>query len=133
MDTDRAYAAGLIDGEGTIGLTARDGPFVSMSSTTSELTDFMHGLFGGHVTQRPARQEGHSAIWVWKVTGRRALSSLEAMLPYLRERHKRLKAEMLVGEWTALTPRNGKYSQEQRDAKAGFLERFRQVGCSRVC
>ncbi len=126
-EEDKAYAAGLIDGEGTIGITKRDGPFISMSSTTPELTDKMQSLFGGNITPRQPRQPTHKLAWVWQLRGRKALNALQLMGPYLLEKRKKAKALMLVEEWIAVTPRNGKYTVEQAATKVGFIARFKAI------
>ncbi len=133
-ETDVAYCAGLVDGEGTIGLTKRDGPFISVASTEWALVYAMKHIFfsSGHIVERKARSSKHKNCFVWKVVGNTALDILELLLPYLREPYKRQKAKLLTEQYKLVTKRNGKYTVEERLKKLAFEEEFRAIGCSRV-
>jgi len=129
-----AYSAGLMDGEGTVALiykykTSRyRWPHVALPSCTSELTAFLKEQFGGCVSGKKARKKNHSPSATWAVTGDRALSFLQKVLPYLREPEKIRRAQMLVKDYKKLTPRNGRYTEEQRQAKLTFEHRFFEEG-----
>jgi len=130
-NTILAYAAGLIDGEGSISLprnyktSAFRRPLVSVASTTIELVDFMKLHFGGCVcTKRSKKFDHHKTAYQWAIQYQKAITVLAQLLPYLQVPSKRQRATMLVNEFSALTPKNGKYTPEQRSAKLMFEERF---------
>lgn len=109
METDLAYAAGLIDGEGTIVIekATHDAPWVENSKrqylrrrkhngtryrthvtitiTKRAVCDWMEERFGGHiyVEGRRAANRGHSDVWIWRVTGDNASVFLGLIRPYL--------------------------------------------------
>ena len=130
--SDAAYAAGLIDGEGSVLLTRLSGgeyraPVVSMPSTTRELTDYMHATFGGHVVFRKARRPRWSDAWVWNIRSNACLTFLDIIFPYMRENRKRARAELLLTEYKTVTKRNGKYSECDIARKRAFEDAFMSI------
>ena len=91
-----AYTAGLIDGEGYIGLIPHSvtknsfSPKVKVASTNIELVEFLHNNFGGHldklrVYSQPNRKM--SAMWTLS-NGINVGPFLKSLLPYLRVKNK---------------------------------------------
>lgn len=132
--TQKAYVAGIIDGEGTITLTrlyknARwKTPIVSVSSTTQEILEFLRGLYGGPIVKHKTYQPHHKQSWSWRLERRRAIQLCEDILPFLLEPEKRYRAALLVQEYVEVTPRNGHYSQKMCAAKEDFEYRFFHPG-----
>jgi hypothetical protein len=131
---DHIYAAGLIDGEGTITLSrsgSRDlyrHPVVSVPSTTPALVEAMKTLFGGSISKKRPSKLGHTLSQSWKVRFDAAIVCLERVTPYLREPEKIRRARLILDEFKQLTIRNGKYTKAQRIAKLDFEKRFFQDG-----
>jgi len=129
-DTDCAYIAGIIDGEGTITLTRFSSdarwrvPIVSVSSTIREILEFLRGCCGGAIASRRSREAHHKPSWSWKLERLRAVTLCERILPYLREPEKRYRAELLIEKYRKVTPRNGRYQEEQVKEKELFEEMF---------
>lgn len=125
---DLAYTAGLIDGEGTITMLKTESPFrhptVTVASCTHELLQFLKDRFGGNISAKRSYQEGHSPSWTWSAVNDRAMRFLEVVAPFLKEPEKRRRAGLLLTEYKSLTLRNGKYTEEQRQAKFQFETRF---------
>lgn len=104
-DTDIAYAAGLIDGEGTIYigrrarrelLRRRGGGYwyyvwgVSLSNTAPELVRFMRDRWGGSISQDHGKGEGRRPQHHWVLaSGEVAVRFLDDIEPYLqlKQRH----------------------------------------------
>jgi len=130
MDHQVAYAAGIIDGEGSILLAkVRSSaqfryPVVSVSSTTPEILEFMKSRWNGTIVKHKTYQDHHKPSCSWRVQGRQALRLIEDVLPMLLEPEKRRRAQMLVERYLDLTPRNGRYSQKMREAKKAFEHEF---------
>ena len=96
--TDLAYAAGVIDSDGYIGVHRSDyamrvrgdatqavyQPRVQVKQVTSEALDLLHEVFGGHrYDGKPTAKRGRP-LRVWAVHSAMAGAVCEALLPYLR-------------------------------------------------
>ncbi len=126
MITDHAYAAGLLDGEGSVLLNKSGAwrhPAVSMSSTTYELVAFMKRLYGGTICEKKER-EGCKQAWQWDVEYDSAIMALAAMFQFMREPAKLYRAKLIIAEYKVVTRRNGRYNEEERKAKLDFELRF---------
>jgi hypothetical protein len=106
--TDLAYAAGVIDSDGYIGVRrstysmrvrgdasqAVYGPRVVVKQVTTEAVGLLHGLFTGHRLQaKPSATRGRP-LYVWEAHSALAGKVCEAVLPYLRI--KRQQAENAI-------------------------------------
>lgn len=123
------YAAGLMDGEGTITLSRRNGgefrsPIVSMSSTTYELVQFMKDSFGGCVSSHKTYKSHHKPSWVWKISGDSAINFLRSVSPHMKEPEKLRRSQLILTQYKAVTKRNGKYNTKDREAKFAFEALF---------
>lgn len=128
-DVELAYIAGIIDGEGTVTLSKRHGldyryPVISVSSTTYGLLMFLKEKCGGCISKQKVYSDKHKQSWSWKLQSRPAIKLAEKLIPYLLEPDKKRRCNLLVHEFLSVTPRNGKYSDELRQAKLRFQEKF---------
>jgi hypothetical protein len=124
------YMAGLMDGEGTVGI-ARDtswrfrSPYVSLTSTTYELVEWCKENFGGCISNQKVRQDNWKQSWSWRVRNKKDLTDLiRGIEPYMLEPAKKARIKMLLEEYPLVTPRNGKYTDEMRLAKEAFELKF---------
>ena len=130
MEVRFPYAAGLIDGEGTITLSrlhASDrfrAPAVSISSTSRELLLYMQENFGGLIITHKTYQKHHKAHWSWRMKQHAAIEFLRSIAPFLIEKEKRRRAILIIEEYTSVTPRNGRYSDDLLRRKTAFEENF---------
>lgn len=101
-ELDLAYAAGLIDGEGTIGITElkpsgklrkngrreRKSPqhriYVACTMTDELPIVFLHMLFGGNIQSLKSRGANHKPTFRWSATSLIAAEFCEAIAPYLK-------------------------------------------------
>ena len=126
---DAAYLAGIIDGEGTITLTAihrgeNRRPVLSISSTEIALLEYLHTAIGrGRITRKACTREHHSASFAYVINGRQALAVLSQVSPFLRT-YKLERARLLLEEYIASTPRNGRYTAAQQARRSDFEARF---------
>jgi len=129
-DTDIAYLAGLIDGEGSICLERSHKnqcyrwPSVVVSSTTFELMVLLKSWAGGCICSKKPYLEHHKQCWYWRLKGTRAVQLCQTLLPWLRVPEKVYRAYLVSNEYPQVTPRNGKYSKTMRDNKLDFEHRF---------
>ena len=124
-----AYAAGLFDGEGSISLVRhRDNrthsPQVSVASTDYEVVIWFQKRFGGSVVTKQPRMSNHSVSYDWRLTDRRALAFLELIRPYLVIERKIRRIDLLLNDYVACTPRNGRYTEEMAERKQALIETF---------
>lgn len=128
-DSEAAYIAGIIDGEGTITLTRTHRgenrrPVVSVSSTELPLLLYVRSVVGaGRITGKARTHDHHSPSFAYVLLSRQALNLLSQIVRYLRT-YKAGRARLLLDEYLLVTPRNGRYSPDQREARRSFEERF---------
>ena len=124
-NTDAAYLAGLIDGEGTVTLTRKHRNenrqlCVSISSTEIGLLEFALAVTGvGKITNKKTSQSHHTRSYAYAVYNRQALALLENTLPFLRS-YKRDRAKLILRDYLTVTPRNGKYTVDVLARKKEF-------------
>jgi len=128
-DTEAAYVAGIIDGEGTITLTRthrseRRRPIVSISSTELSLLRYVRSVIGaGRITGKITAKDHHSPSYAYVLSSRQALALLAQIAKHLRT-YKLQRCRLLLDDYVAVTPRNGRYTPSQRAAKELFEKRF---------
>jgi len=117
-EIDLSYAAGLIDGEGWIGMRKKKGARnvgraysyaigISVGMANQELPEWLCSMFGGVVYKRTSKQENRHDSWHWQIEHGTALLALRAIKPYLRL--KRAQAELAIQFQEAIKPRQYKY------------------------
>lgn len=133
-DTDLAYAAGFIDGEGSffsVGKRRADGtvrlrPAISASNCQRAAIDKLVEMFGGSVYCKPQRGTRRE-IWEWRVTGERARAAALAVLPFLVL--KRPQAEIVLAFEIGRVGRSVTPEENaRRDALAASLKSLNRVG-----
>lgn len=130
------YMAGLLDGEGTVGITYLRGgatwrsPYISVTSTTPEIIAWLYDNFGGSVQNQKVYQDHHKPSQTWKLRNvPQIIELLINVMPYMLEPEKIRRGTMLVNHWHEVTPRNGKYSQEGFILKRDFENEFLHGSC----
>lgn len=100
-DVERAWAAGLFEGEGTVSIT-RGGTagysrsLVSVTNTDAEVIDFFQVRWPGSIrTIRPKSPRAREAQ-CWALYGSRVLPFLLDILPYVRRSAVRAKCELVI-------------------------------------
>lgn len=109
-DTDLAWAAGIVDGEGSIGLypkTRSSWQFsLQIASTDPHMVPELAGMFGGRVYCLEPRQQQSRRQLGWWVTGPEAVKLVALLLPHLRT--KRLEANEFVAAGSRYYERGAK-------------------------
>ena len=116
LDTDYAWAAGIIDGEGWIGFQGRRKSErkarqirVAVANTDSGMLEKLKSMFQGSL--RPMHVTGNrKPISAWLVASRQAESCLRQILPYLLT--KRRQAQFALEARTYLG-KPGRWSQQK--------------------
>jgi intein/homing endonuclease len=126
---EAAYLAGLIDGEGTIGLTRRHRGeerqlVISISNTELGLLEYVLKTIGaGRITTKRTYKNTHSRSFTFAIDNRQALALLEQVSPYLRT-YKSARAQLVLDHYVKLTPRNGRYTDAMKEERHSFENRF---------
>jgi hypothetical protein len=103
------YAAGIIDGEGHIGIYSHGQvtnlyPSVTVESVDKELIDWLFDLFKiGTISSRKPTTKAPGTYYRWGVVGNGALAVLMAVEPYLVIERKKYRTKLLLDRW----PRHG--------------------------
>ncbi len=137
LDTEAAWLAGYIDGDGSISLYAKSGrkfrhPILIIDSTDPELLDEVERLLGGTRTKKTKTQDHHRQCYSWRLYGaNNILEALKHIQPYLRCSVKKRRALMLLDDWKNVTSPNGRYCETQLKAKLEFERQFMLLGQGR--
>lgn len=89
MDTERAWAAGFIDGEGSFGIQnqERRKPLIYLSAGQADrrVLDRLQAVLGVGKVYGPykPRKKGHSEYYYYRVTGEKVEAAAEIVWPYL--------------------------------------------------
>lgn len=133
-ETEKAYIAGIIDGEGSIMLqkihkNEFPSPCVSIASTTLELLDYIKIAYGkGKITKKKNYDlEHHRDCYSYILRRNDAIDFLKEIYPYLIIDSKKRRANLILEKYKSLTPRNGRYSTELLKAKKLFYEEFIRI------
>jgi hypothetical protein len=110
--TDLAYLAGLVDGEGTIGISPQQNVRVAIAMTEEFLPKWIHMSFGGKIYLHKQRRVNWKRLTEWVVNGEEANIFLTAILPYLRI--KKPQAEIAL-DFLKIKPRNKHTSPMERE------------------
>ncbi len=126
---DLIYVAGLMDGEGTITMNGNKGAFrspsVGIASTSWELIEFLKKTFGGTITAKVEKRPNRKPGWDWRLSVVPALEFLKEVSPYMKEKRKLARIEILLEEYPKLRKRRGyRYSDIERAARFDFEKRF---------
>ncbi|MFD3155878.1 hypothetical protein ACFIJ5_03295 [Haloimpatiens sp. FM7330] len=128
---EKAYIAGIIDGEGSIMLikfhnNQFPAPCVSISSSTIELLEWIKsktavGIIKG---KKNYNTEKHKNSYTYVVKYNTAINLLKEIEPYLIINSKRKRAKLIIENYKKVTSRNGRYSKEMRKNKEEFYQKF---------
>lgn len=131
IETEKAYLAGIIDGEGSIMLTRfhkneYHSPCVSIASTDLELLEWVKSTVGsGKITSKKNyNEEKHKDSYTYTITYDNAINLLEEIEPYLVIYKKKARAKHIISKYKKVTLRNGRYNNEQKLVKEQFYTDF---------
>ena len=132
--TDTAYIAGLIDGEGTVTLSRRHRNenrqlVVSISNTDRPLLEYVLNTVGaGKITGKRTSQSHHTPSYTYSISNRQALELLNQIISYLKT-YKAKRSEIILRDYIRLTPRNGRYTPEIKKARTDFEHQVMNIKC----
>jgi len=106
-DTDWAYAAGFVDGEGCIAITRWFAPLrgryyygvhVVVSNSNRDVLDWMHSIWGGWVVPVSNRKGNERPAWHWRLATTGAKPFLTGIRPWLRIKSVQCDNALDMGE-----------------------------------
>lgn len=116
-ETDRAYWAGILDGEGCLGLGRRlkkyVTPTVQVSNTKMALLVWIQERLGGHIYKYSPRVDNRAPCYLWSCAGQRALAAVREAYPYLIL--KREQADILLALPRFVNKRVGQPTMTSQD------------------
>lgn len=125
---EKAYIAGIIDGEGTVTLARRHrnkmpSPEVSIANNHLELLRWIKSKIGaGTIIKRTKQKSHHSDSYVLTLTDNKALEVLKIIRHFLIV--KKEHADLLLKRYKATTPRNGRYTAQRMQEKLELVEQI---------
>lgn len=130
-ELEKAYITGIVDGEGSIMLqkfhyNEYPSPCVSIASTTYELLDWIKSVIGKGTIKlkKNYNSSKHKDCYSYVLKYDDAIKLIKEIYPYLIINAKRRRSELILNNYKALTPRNGRYSDELLKAKLDFYNEF---------
>lgn len=128
---EKAYIAGIIDGEGSIMLikfhnNQFPSPCVSIASTTLELLIWIKNKInaGIIIKKKNYNKSKHKDSYTYYLKYNDAINLLEQISDYLIISSKKQRAKLILEKYKNVTPRNGRYSSEMLKLKNEFYEEF---------
>lgn len=130
-EIEKAYIAGIIDGEGSIMLqkfhkNQLPAPYVSVASTTIELLNWLKATVGkGSIKSiKNYNPTKHKDSYTYSLKYNDAIDLLSNIYPYLKIEAKQKRAELILTRYKVVTLRNGRYNEIQLKLKNEFYEDF---------
>lgn len=130
-ETEKAYIAGIIDGEGSIMLTRfhknqYPSPCISIASTDLELLEWVKLKIGnGKITSKKNYNKiRHKDSFTYTLGYDVAIDLLKEIEPYLVIEKKKSRAKYIIKNYKSVTIRNGRYNEEQKLRKENFYTEF---------
>lgn len=139
-ETERAYLAGLFDGEGCIYMQERLQPGqtrfsytigIQLSMTDPSAVRLFHQAFGGRFYNMAGRKAWHRPLWSWWLGMRGASDFLHSMLPYLQVKKPQAQLALEFIQFQAARRRGGLHggprSPEIVATQKQFYERMKAL------
>lgn len=129
-ETDKAYTAGIIDGEGCIRMQRTTlGLDVSVGNTDMELLNWLQTHWGGKIyPNRYKRLDNAKPFFHWRLCSKLAFVLLEAIEPYMVIKRKRaIKALELRDLHNKQNNYIPGYNAEMRQRRQQIFESLREM------
>src|SRR5229473_6023653 len=88
-EMEKAYFAGLFDGEGCVRINNNTHGYnltVSLSITYVPILEIMRSAFGGSISIKTKKRPEHKQLYSWQIGGREAHNFIMSIHPYLHEK-----------------------------------------------
>lgn len=128
-EIEKAYVAGIIDGEGTVTLAkhksnALPSPEISIANNDIKLLLWVQNkVNGGVIVNKKKRKQHHHDSYTWTIRYDKAMRLLDDIRDYLIV--KKQHADLILKEYKSVTHRTGKYSPEMLKRKIQLVADIR--------
>ncbi len=129
-EKQKAYLAGIIDGEGTVTLAKHHRnetptPSVSVANNSLELLRWIKRLVGGTIVSKKKRQAHHHDAYAWTIRQDKAIRLLKEIKKYLIV--KKPQADLIAAKYKSVTHRAGKYTPVLLRRKMRLVAQIRKL------
>ena len=129
-EVEKAYIAGIVDGEGTVSLLKHrknetPTPNVTVANNNLTLLQWIREKVGGTISSKKKRLPNHNNSYAWSVRQDRAIRFLTEIHDYLIV--KKEQAELILKDYKAVTHPAGKYTAEMLEKKNKLVEKIREL------
>lgn len=101
-DLEKAYLAGIIDGEGSIGVCQQKrgtrSAYVRLlvTGTDKNLLEWLMKNFDGNFYWKPKENENWKPEFIWRVSGKKAIIIIKEVLPFLVIKKKQASVALAI-------------------------------------
>ena len=92
QNTNRAYTAGVFDGEGCISIQKRGDGYLRLRTdvvnTDLEMLEYLKEIWGGNIYKQKDKRKGRKDKWTWVLCSFSAKKFLEEIFLYLISKQK---------------------------------------------
>lgn len=129
-ETEKAYLAGIVDGEGTVTLMKHHRnetptPCVSVANNNLQLLKWIKTKVGGVIVSKKKSKPHHSDSYAWSVRQDRAIRLLGEIKQYLII--KKPHADLIIDKYKSVTHRAGKYTSKMLKQKMRLVAKIRKL------
>jgi hypothetical protein len=127
---DLAWAAGIIDGEGSVMLIRshpndNECPVVSVTNTSMELLEKMSQMFGGKIRKQKKYNPKHTQAYIWSIKHQHALECIKMLAPMIVIPKKKNRSDLIISTFPKVSKR--RYSPEEKQAFKKFVASFKAI------
>ena len=127
---EKAYVAGIVDGEGTVTLMKHHKnetplPCVSIANNNLRLLQWIRHRCGGLIASKKKYKPHHNDSFVWSVRHDRALRFLNEIVGFLIV--KKPQATLILKKYKSVTHRAGKYTPKMLRDKMRLVAKIRKL------
>jgi hypothetical protein len=129
-EVEKAYLAGIVDGEGTVTLMKHHKnetptPYVSVANNNLGLLQWIKNRTGGTICTKKKRLPHHNDSYAWSARQDRAIRLLNDIKSYLII--KKPQADLITEQYKSVTHRSGKYTPEMLNEKMKLVAKIRKL------
>lgn len=129
-ELEKAYLAGIVDGEGTVTLTKHHKhetptPNVIVANNDLKLLKWIKLKVGGIIVTKKIYMPHHQKSYAWSIRQDRAIRFLNEIKRYLIV--KKPQADLITTCYKAVTHRAGKYTPQMLNKKNKLVTKIRKL------
>jgi hypothetical protein len=129
-ETDYAYLAGLIDGEGHIGVYGTRSPIVEIAMTDRGVIEWLKDTFGGSIYTPTVPKANARQYWKWNSSSTAMMTILRLTIPYMKTKRRHAEIFVELMEIRSVRLGNKKNRPEDQEALCQELSQLNHRGVS---